>query len=241
VKRFHSFGLGESHADSLLAGIEELAPDGSIKLGFQSHFPQLETKLALRGTDSAELGRRLAPIEAEVRKRLGNFIVAEDNDTLEGVILATLKHERASLSVVETFTGGGIAARLTPLPDAESVFHRGLVARAEAEIEPLLNLAEGRLSSGPLTENAMEEAARATLLATHSSYALVALADRDKIAGTLTLWFSVATRQKVAVRCGRLPRIGDDEFIRAGAVEMGLDSLRRFMQGLPVDEKGDFG
>jgi nicotinamide-nucleotide amidase len=88
LKRFHSFGIGESRADEMLAGVTELAPGGGVKLGFQSHYPQLETKLAVRGTDAADAEARLGPVEAEVRRRLGNFIVAEDRDTLEGAILA---------------------------------------------------------------------------------------------------------------------------------------------------------
>ena len=54
LKRFHSYGLGESHVDALLTGVEELVPDGSVKLGFRAHYPQLETKLTVRGAD----GRR---------------------------------------------------------------------------------------------------------------------------------------------------------------------------------------
>src|SRR6202171_80966 len=61
LKRFHSFGIGESRADELLAGIPGLAIDGDIKLGFQAHYPQLETKLAIRGTDETDLNKRLAP------------------------------------------------------------------------------------------------------------------------------------------------------------------------------------
>src|SRR5271169_6059911 len=76
LKRFHSYGLGESHVDSLLAGIEALVPDGSLKLGFRAHYPQLETKLAVRGIDMDDIRRKLAPVEQEVRKRLGNFILA---------------------------------------------------------------------------------------------------------------------------------------------------------------------
>src|SRR5512143_1968772 len=34
LRRFHSYGLGESHVDSLLAGVDEIVPDGSVKLGF---------------------------------------------------------------------------------------------------------------------------------------------------------------------------------------------------------------
>src|SRR6266542_4669443 len=83
LKRFHSYGLGESHVDALLTGLEELAPDGSVTLGFRAHCPQLETKLTARGTDMEDIRRRLGPVEREVRKRLGNFILAEDDQTLE--------------------------------------------------------------------------------------------------------------------------------------------------------------
>src|SRR4029077_11507644 len=64
LKRFHSYGLGESHADSLLAGIEDLVPGGAVKLGFRAHYPQLETKLAVRGADADAIARKLAPSQA---------------------------------------------------------------------------------------------------------------------------------------------------------------------------------
>src|SRR5262249_20205096 len=129
LKRFHSYGLGESHVDALLTGVESLVPDGSVKLGFRAHYPQLETKLTVRGTDKEDIRRKLEPVEREVRGRLGNFILAEDDQTLEGVILSDLAGRGGSLSVVETFTGGQIAARLAHLPGAEKVFRRGIVAR----------------------------------------------------------------------------------------------------------------
>src|SRR3990172_3059201 len=60
LKRFHSYGIGESHADSLLAGVAELAPDRSVKLGFRAHYPQLETKLTVHGADMDDIRRKLA-------------------------------------------------------------------------------------------------------------------------------------------------------------------------------------
>src|SRR5213082_2393783 len=119
LKRFHSYGLGESHVDALLEGVETLVPDGSAKLGFRAHYPQIETKVTVRGVDPADIERKLGPVVAEVRKRLGNFIMAEDDDTLEGVILNALRERQGSLSVVEMFTSGQIAARIAPLPGVE--------------------------------------------------------------------------------------------------------------------------
>src|SRR5262245_41734649 len=103
LKRFHSYGLGESHVDQLLTGVEALVPDGSVKLGFRAHYPQLETKLTARGADMNDIRRKLASVEREIRKRLGNFIMAEDDQTLEGVVLAELANRDGTLTVVETF------------------------------------------------------------------------------------------------------------------------------------------
>jgi nicotinamide-nucleotide amidase len=116
LKRFHSYGLGESHVDSLLHGVEALAPDGSVKLGFRANYPQLETKLTVRGADEADIKAKLAPVEAEIHRRIGNYIMAEDNDTLEGVVLDHLCRSQGSLAVIETFTGGQIAARVLRIP-----------------------------------------------------------------------------------------------------------------------------
>ena len=134
LKRFHSFGIGESRADNMLADMPALQNGAAIKLGFQAHFPELETKLALRGETDAELLARLAPVEAEVRKRLGNFIVAEDDQTLEGVVLATLLERGYTVATAEMFTGGHLAARLAPLAGAERAFRHGIVVRDPAEL-----------------------------------------------------------------------------------------------------------
>src|SRR5207247_9148127 len=112
LKRFHAYGLGESHVDAMLAGVEDIVTDGSVKLGFRAHYPQLETKLTVRGRDMDDIRAKLEPVQQEVRKRLGNFIMAEDEQTLEGVILKELSSRGGSLAIADTFTSGQIAAGL---------------------------------------------------------------------------------------------------------------------------------
>jgi len=241
LKRFHSYGLGESHVDSLLTGVEELVPDGSVKLGFRAHYPQLETKLTVRGADMDEIRRKVAPVEQEIRKRLGNFILAEDDRTLEGVILAELTSRQASLSIVETFTGGQIAARLAHLPGAERVFRRGLVARDLAELGAAVGLPRASLE-GEISKEMAEEVARAARRQSGATHALAVLIDLDEgpdrieFGGTICL--AIATEGEAASRRSRI--LGGREWVRLGAVEMGLDCLRRYLQGLPVYERIDF-
>jgi len=241
LKRFHSYGLGESHVDSLLAGVEELAPDGSVKLGFRAHYPQLETKLTARGRDMEDIRRKLEPVEREVRKRIGNFILGEDDQSLEGVILKELQAQSATLSLVETFTGGQMAARLAHLPGAESVFRRGIVARALPEIWVAVGRADAP-PAGALTPQVAETVAAAARTQTGATHALAVLIDLDdgpdriEFGGTICL--AIATERDTAARRARI--LGGREWVRLGAVEMGLDCLRRYLQGLPVYERIDF-
>jgi len=241
LKRFHSYGLGESHVDQLLAGVEELVPDGSVKLGFRTHYPQIETKLTARGADTEDIRRKLAPVEAEVRRRLGNFILGEDDQTLESVVLEALAAQGGSLSLVETFTGGQIAARIAHLPGAERVFRRSLVARDPAEIAAALGL-DGALIAGELSRDAAERVARAAREETGASHALAVLIEiddgQDRIDFGGSIHLAIAAEEGVESRRSRI--YGGRDWVRLGAVELGLDCLRRYLKGLPVTERTDF-
>jgi nicotinamide-nucleotide amidase len=238
LKRFHSYGLGESHVDALLQGVEELVPDGSAKLGFRAHYPQIETKVTVRGADEGDIDKKLAPVVAEVRKRLGNFILAEDDDTLEGVILKALGKDQGSLTVVETFTSGQIAARIAPLPGAEAVFRRGLVARDIGEMWDALALT----APCEITREAAEAVAGAARRQSGASHALAVLIDLDdgpdRIDFGGSICIAIATESDVTSRRSRI--LGGREWVRLGAVELGLDCLRRYLYGLPVTERIDF-
>lgn len=241
LKRFHSYGIGESHADALLAGVETLVPDGSVKLGFRAHYPQLETKLTVRGQDMADIRRKLEPVENEVRRRLGNFIVAEGDQTLEQVVLEAMARREATLSLVETFTSGQIAARVGHLPGAEKVMRRGIVTRDLAEVCAAVGLHHDD-TTGAVTREAAEAVARALRRQTGSTHAMAVLIevdegpDRIEIGGTVCL--AIATEKDVATRRSRI--VGGRDWVRLGAAEMGLDCLRRYLQGLPVQERIDF-
>lgn len=241
LKRFHSFGIGESRADEMLAGISGLEDGSGVKLGFQSHYPQLETKLAVRGNDAADLERRLAPVEAEVRRRLGNFVLAEDDAKLEGVILSALKAGGHTLAVAEMMTAGGVALRLAPQVDAAGIFKRAVVARDIRELCATLGLGQEAATAGigAQTATAAADALRAASGASHALAVLMEIdegADRIELGGTICL--GIATPDGTVTRPARL--LGGRDWVRNGATELALDGLRRQLLGLPVDERIDF-
>ncbi len=241
MKRFHSFGIGESRADELLRDVETLAPNGGVKLGFQSHYPQLETKLVARGGDVVELERDMAPVAEEVRRRYGNFVVAEDSETIESVILSKLQQWSGSVALAEMFTSGNIAARFAPHDDAEALFRRGVVARDLGNLMTGVGLDVSGASEGVTTE-AASSVATALQAESGASHALAVLVDldegEDKMEFGGTVCIGIASHNGGAVRQARL--LGGRQWVRLGAGEMGLDCLRRYLLDLPVDERVDF-
>ena len=175
-----------------------------------------------------------------MRQRLGNFIMAEDDQTLEGVILAALTERQGTLATVETFTGGAMAARVASLPGAEHVFRRGIVARDFGQVHEAVG-APG-WPGGEMTQAAAEAvatAAREQSGATHALAVLIELdegADRMDLGGTI--WIAIAAASEVVFRRSRI--LGGRDWVRLGAIELGLDCLRRYLQGLPVVERIDF-
>ncbi len=237
LKRFHSYGIGESRADTLLTGIEAMVPDGTVKLGFRAHYPQLETKLAVRGVDQADIERKLAPVVAEVRKHLGNFILAEDDQTLEGVIVSALRQRGGSIAVAETATGGQIAARLATHIEGTQVFRQGAIASSAESLGNLLGASPSDFSAAGAAQ--LAKAARQQSKASHGLAVLLQIdegPDRVDLGGTIFL--AIATEGGAVTRQAKMR--GGRGWVLQGAVEMGLDCLRRHLFDLPIDEKIDF-
>ena len=241
LKRFHSFGVGESRADQMLDGIEKLVPDGTVKLGFQAHYPQLETKLAAQAASEEELDALLAPIEAGVRERLGNFIVAEDAQSLEGVVIDALVARGGTLATGEMYTSGAIAARFVPKEGAADPFLRGVVSRELSQMHDAVGLGAKAEGAGLNAETAMALASglRTQSGASHALAVLIELddgADRIEFGGTINV--GIADEAGTIARTARM--LGGRDWVRLGATELAIDCLRRRLQGLPVDERIDF-
>ena len=234
LKRFHTFGIGESRADEMLGAFEAF----KRRRRHQARLPgalsaarnQARGARRRRGRRSP---RGSAPVEAEVRKRLGNFIVAEDEQTLEGVILGKLLEQRRARSpTAEMITGGHLAARLAPLAGAETCVparHRRARSR-RARRDRRHARCGGRGRQG--IAHGEQRQPRAGRCCSNSTKAPTGPTWAARSASASPTPSGAVTRQ------ARL--VGGRDWVRIGATELGLDCLRRHLLGLPVDERIDF-
>jgi nicotinamide-nucleotide amidase len=231
LKRFHSFGLGESRVDNMLQGVESLAPAGAVKLGFQAHYPQLETKLMVEAPTLAEAEAIVAPVADEVRNRIGHFILCEDKETLEGTILAMLEAEGSSLAVAEVGTFGGVGSRLAHADRGRGVFRRSAVCSRPVDLMHALDLASP-------TDALAANAATTVREQTGTSHGLAIVIEPAAEDAQPPFTIALATGTEVITRTTAL--VGNAERVRSGAIEMTLDLIRRFLAGKPTDEGMDF-
>jgi nicotinamide-nucleotide amidase len=239
LKRFHSFGIGESRADAMLADVLDLAPDGGIKLGFQAHYPELETKLAARGASEEEIRRNLEPVADEVRRRLGSFVLAEDDETLESVIIDLLARRGMTIAIGEVGTNGMISGRLAGQRGRARAFRRGIIAADVGEAFAALGLSGAHNGASSETSQSVARGVMSLAATSHGLAVLVETspaADGRPAGGVIHI--AVATGNSAAPRSAEI--VGDEHRVRLGAVEMGLDCLRRHLVGLPIEERVDF-
>jgi competence/damage-inducible protein CinA-like protein len=110
-------GLGESAVDRIMGDLME--PGKNPEVGLLASPGEIKIRVAATGTSKADADRLMEPIVDELRRRLGNKILGEEDDTLESVIHQLLEKYGMTAAVLETFTGGVATRKLHRLPAKE--------------------------------------------------------------------------------------------------------------------------
>lgn len=141
VRTLKLFGLGEAVVDQAVAGMD--LP--GVGIGFYPRFPENHLVLSARDAVEDAAWTRVKEAEAEIRKRLGSYIFAYDEETLEGVVAGLLKEQGRTVSIAESCTGGLITDRLTDIPGSSLYLERGLVTYSNRSKTDLLGVPEAIL------------------------------------------------------------------------------------------------
>lgn len=151
--------MGESRID---AALSDLLTSANPTVGLSAHPGQTDVRITAKAQSEEEADRLIAPIEAEVRKRLGNAIYGTGKETVEGILLGNLTDAGFSLAVAESGTGGMLTNRLSTAPGAETVFRGGFVANTPVALGTRLGIKSADLTEGDLEGLARRLAAHLT-------------------------------------------------------------------------------
>lgn len=121
---FHTWGLSEADVDTRLHGL--ISKRTPVDLGLLASPMGVLVSLT---TTPHHSSRRIVldPLEREVRSRLGEWIFAEGQDTMESVVGCLLLKQNRTVALAESCTGGLIGHRLTQVPGASGYVDRGAI------------------------------------------------------------------------------------------------------------------
>jgi nicotinamide-nucleotide amidase len=138
---FHSkvlrfYGIGESALEEMLLDLIEQQSNPTIA-PYAKEF-EVTLRITARAADTAEADALIAPVEAEIRNRVGQYVYATGDTSLHEVFVQTLMERKESVACAESCTGGTLASLITSVSGSSNVFRGGMVCYSnEAKVQML--------------------------------------------------------------------------------------------------------
>jgi nicotinamide-nucleotide amidase len=229
-RMLRSWGRSESQTAEMLDDLYTGSTNPTV--AFLASSGEIKVRITAKAAGREEAEALIAPIEAEVRRRLGEAVFGADDETIETVVLREARNRGWTVGAAESATGGMVAGRLTSIPGASETFRGGVVAYATDLKAGLLGVPAEMLEAGVVSEEtalAMARGAR-TALGVDAAVAVTGSAGpnpQERPTGTVVV--AVVTPDGEGARTFRLP--GDRERVRTYAATAALQLLRRGLTG----------
>jgi len=126
-----TWGMGESRiADQL----DDLFASTNPSVAFLISDMEVKVRITAKAADERAAEALIAPIENEVRDRLGDAVFAVDAATVESILLDRLIARGWTVATIEGATLGQVGARLAAADDTRLVFAGSIIVGREAEV-----------------------------------------------------------------------------------------------------------
>ncbi len=232
------FGMGESKLESLLR--HEMNTMTNPTLAPYAKEGECELRITAKADDAQSAHAMIAPVEQQLRDRLGELVYGVDVPNLESVVLELLRARGLSLGTAESCTGGLIAKRVTDIPGVSSVFKGGIVTYCDQSKRNLLGVPEELLRqhgavSQPVAAAMAEGARRALGCDVAVATTGVAGPDSDERGNPAGLvYVALAADGLTHVRTLHLSGAGRNR-VRVTAGHHAFDLLRRYLSALSLN------
>jgi nicotinamide-nucleotide amidase len=232
ARQFRVAGMGESDLDALIAPVytKYTNPVTTILAGAGD----IHIHLRARGDTVEFVEALLNEVAPPIEELLGDRIYSRNGDSLEAVIGQLLRSRKATLSIAESLTGGGVGQRLTSVAGASDYFAGGFIVYSDEMKTAMLGvdaeLIKQHTAVSDEVARAMAEGARSK---TGATFAVSITGEAGPASATGvpvgTVFVGFASAEATDARKLHLP--GDRNRIRNLAAQSALDFLRKKLIG----------
>ncbi len=138
-------GIGESQAEAEISDLLQAQTNPTIAPLAKAQ--EVWLRLTARAPDRAAAEELIAPVEAEIRQRLGDHIYGADGETLEAAVGDMLRKAGLTLAIAESCTGGLVGHRITDIPGSSDYFLASLTTYSDESKVDLLGLPKETLEA----------------------------------------------------------------------------------------------
>jgi nicotinamide-nucleotide amidase len=224
-------GIGESMIDAQIGDLMKIA---NPTVGTAAHPGQTDVRITVKAATEAEADALIAPVERELRARLGEYVYGVDQETISDAVVKLLESKGQRLALVESVTLGELAQWLTRSAKGSDTFAGGAVLVGEEAYGQVLGLADVIASQGFPSQAAADAAAQAVRRLYGADLGLAIVGPRDLDAPDapathISLALADGTTLQTPPRTGRTGVAG-----RGWLIHLALDLVRRHLLGLPI-------
>jgi nicotinamide-nucleotide amidase len=222
----HSWGMSEAAIGESLDDLFQASANPTV--AFLASSGVIKVRLTARAATDALAYDLIAPLEAEVRERLGERVFGADEDTVERIIHRLLLEHGWTIGTAESATAGLVASRLTGEAGSSRTFRGSIGAYAPDLKVALLDVSQTTLDTYGIvseeTASSMAHGARETL-GVDVAVAVTGSAGPDPLeVETGTMCVSVVTPVSERTKTFRMP--GDRERVRTYTATAALHLVR---------------
>lgn len=195
-------GQGESQIAELLKDFESSLPE-HIKLAYLPNYGMVKLRLTAKGNNKEDVEKELLPYFEKLQELVKDFLVTNEDESLEVVIGKILKAKGKTMATAESCTGGYIAHLITSIAGSSAYYKGTMVSYANEVKENVLGVEHETLeSAGAVSEETVIQMVRGAVKVLNVDFALATSGIMGPDGGTAekpvgTVWIAVGNNDKV--------------------------------------------
>lgn len=224
-------GIGESVVG---AHIDDLMKLSNPTVGTAAHPGQTDVRITAKAESEAAVDALIAPIEATIRARIGEYIFGVNQETIADAVTGILAERGQRLALAETVTRGELTRWLSESAQGAKAFAGGMVLRDAPALQTTLGLPASLAQEHGYPSQAVADAAAQAVRRVHGAevgLAVIGPVDPEN-PDAAPVYFSLAVGDQVVQAPPRQGRTGVSG--RGWLMHLALDLARRHLLGLEI-------